>query len=404
MGRLNLLDVIITLLAVGACLGGFRLGFVARSAAWLGMVGGVVVGARLAPVAVDRFAEGAPERILVVTAITLIVCAFVGQLIGQLLGLRVRVTARGGRVEQADRVLGAATGIAAVLVTVWLLAPALTDAGEWTAAQARDSRLVRAIEDLTPDAPDVSEAAGRLVGQERWDRLIETITADRTVAPPPDDLAIADDLRTLLAQTTVKVSNQSCRDDLAGTGFVFGPGLVFTNAHVVAGANDPVEVEFHHDGREFEGEVVYFDPQKDIAVIRFGGTDRPSLELAASSSEGDQGWIYGHRGGGAPRLRTFEVHHRKVYPLPDIYHSNMAGVASYERLILLLAADLAGGDSGSALVSTTGQVVGMAFAVATDDDHPDVALAISVEELQEARSLVPPEGERADAGACFATR
>ena len=49
--------------------------------------------------------------------------------------------------------------------------------------------------------------------------------------------------------------------------------------------------------------------------------------------------------------------------------------------MLVLAAELAPGDSGSALVDPQGQVVGVAFAVAPD--KPGVAYALAISELRE---------------------
>ena len=47
--------------------------------------------------------------------------------------------------------------------------------------------------------------------------------------------------------------------------------------------------------------------------------------------------------------------------------------------MLILAASLAPGDSGAALVDPQGQVVGVAFAIAPD--KPSVAYALNIEEL-----------------------
>jgi S1-C subfamily serine protease len=48
--------------------------------------------------------------------------------------------------------------------------------------------------------------------------------------------------------------------------------------------------------------------------------------------------------------------------------------------VLVLAAELAPGDSGSALVDPQGRVVGVAFAVAPD--RPGVAYALAIDELE----------------------
>jgi S1-C subfamily serine protease len=61
----------------------------------------------------------------------------------------------------------------------------------------------------------------------------------------------------------------------------------------------------------------------------------------------------------------------------DIY-----GESATTRQVLELAAGLAPGDSGAALVDTQGRVVGVAFAIAPD--RANVAFALTAGELREA--------------------
>ncbi|MEL7506554.1 MAG: HhoA/HhoB/HtrA family serine endopeptidase [Cyanobacteria bacterium J06554_1] len=66
-----------------------------------------------------------------------------------------------------------------------------------------------------------------------------------------------------------------------GSGFVVkADGLIWTNAHVVEGA-DTVTVTLK-DGREFEGEVVGEDPLTDVAVIQVDAQDLPTVTLGNS--------------------------------------------------------------------------------------------------------------------------
>jgi S1-C subfamily serine protease len=67
------------------------------------------------------------------------------------------------------------------------------------------------------------------------------------------------------------------------------------------------------------------------------------------------------------------------------------------RQVLILASDLAPGDSGAALISPEGKVVGVAFAIAPD--RPRTAYALDVIELQAALSA--PRGAEADTGRCL---
>jgi S1-C subfamily serine protease len=67
------------------------------------------------------------------------------------------------------------------------------------------------------------------------------------------------------------------------------------------------------------------------------------------------------------------------------------------RQVLILAADLAPGDSGAALVDPTGTVVGVAFAIAPD--RPGTSYALDTSELRAALSA--PRRAGTDTGDCL---
>jgi S1-C subfamily serine protease len=65
--------------------------------------------------------------------------------------------------------------------------------------------------------------------------------------------------------------------------------------------------------------------------------------------------------------------------------------------VLVLASDLHPGDSGAALVDPSGQVAGVAFAIAPD--RPGTAYALATSELKAALSAA--REPQADTGACL---
>jgi S1-C subfamily serine protease len=67
--------------------------------------------------------------------------------------------------------------------------------------------------------------------------------------------------------STVKVHGVACRRIQEGSGFVVGPGLVVTNAHVVA-ASSLVSVQEQGSMDGSVGTVIHFDPINDLAIVR----------------------------------------------------------------------------------------------------------------------------------------
>ncbi|MEQ1786475.1 MAG: trypsin-like peptidase domain-containing protein, partial [Acidimicrobiales bacterium] len=170
---------------------------------------------------------------------------------------------------------------------------------------------------------------------------------------------------------TVKVQGVACRRIQEGSGFVVAPGLVVTNAHVVAGERETVVQR--SDGSEVRAIVVAFDPNRDLAVLRADDLGRPALERS-TIEEGGVGAVFGHPGGGDLRAAPFQVGQQVTATGTDIYDQRAT-----EREVLILASALRPGDSGAALVDPSGRVVGVAFAIAPD--RPGVAYALAMEEL-----------------------
>jgi S1-C subfamily serine protease len=140
----------------------------------------------------------------------------------------------------------------------------------------------------------------------------------------------------------------------------------------VAGEDDSI-VEFV-DGSTLEADVVAFDPERDLAVLRTRGGGAPALPLR-DAEVGDTGGVFGHPGGGPLDVSPFRVGDEITAVGRDIYDS-----ASTSREVLVLASELAPGDSGAALVDPQGRVIGVAFAVAPD--KPGVAYALAIDELE----------------------
>jgi len=144
----------------------------------------------------------------------------------------------------------------------------------------------------------------------------------------------------------------ACGISSSGSGFVIAEDRVVTNAHVVAGVDRPV-VEL--PGREArDGQVVYFDPVDDIAVIAVDDLEADPLEVAPVLPAGSSAAVQGYPHGGPFESMSAAVLAVGIVPVPDIYDDS-----SHPREIYTLDANVRPGNSGGPLFNLQGEVIGV---------------------------------------------
>jgi len=368
----NLLDLLLVTMAISAAVVGYQLGLVARLISWVGFISGLAIGVLLLPPLIERLEDASqPSKVLVAVA-TLLGAALIGQGLALTVGSKLSVEVPEGPARQVDKAGGAVAGIFGVLVPLWLLVPVLSAQRGWLAEQTYGSAVTREVHDLFPEPPDTMTALRRIVGDEVFPLVFGGLQRAPDLGPPPAATGLSQQVADQVVQSTVKVTGVACRRVQEGSGFVVQPGLVVTNAHVVAGEDD-TEVELA-DGSVRQAEVVAYDPGRDVAVLRVEGLDAAPLPLR-DAEVGDVGGVFGHPGGGPLEVSPFQVAEQIQAVGRDVYDRSRS-----ERQVLVLASELAPGDSGAALVDPQGQVVGLAFAVAPDKGG--VAYALALEEVR----------------------
>lgn len=387
---MNLLDVLIIVVAVMAAVGGYRLGFLARAISWAGMLVGIFVASLLLPPLLRSMHRSADRSQLFLVAVLIIIAlAFAGLVLGLFIGGHLLMGMRGRFTRRLDEAAGAVAGVLGVVVALWFLLPAMAAVPGWTAREARASVVAREVHGFLPAPPDTAQSLRRLVGDVYPD-VFGALHPAPDLGPPPAATGLSQQEAQTIATSTVKVVGQACRLIQSGSGFVVAPGLVATNAHVVAGEHSTFV--YASDGSRLDGTVVAFDPNRDLALISVPSLDRPVLRLAAPAV-GDAGGVFGHPEGGPLTVSPFKVGDITRAVGTDIYDRHRT-----ERSVLILASQLAPGDSGGALVDPQGRVVGVAFAIAPD--RPGVAYALSVSELNAV--LAAPRGGAVSTGSCVA--
>ena len=92
--------------------------------------------------------------------------------------------------------------------------------------------------------------------------------------------------------SVVRVLGHACGLAVQGSGWVARPGVVVTNAHVVAGEDDTtVEVD---GGDGMDATAVVFDPHNDVAVLSVPGLGAPALDQRTGARSGAPVAILGY--------------------------------------------------------------------------------------------------------------
>ncbi len=383
---MNGLDALIALLILAAAAIGYRLGFVTRLVSWIGLVGGAVLAWRLLPGFVGAN-HSSRSRAQAFAEVGLVVAlALVGQAVGMVIAHRVlrRSTTRVGRF---DHLGGAALGGFGVLVVVWMI-PALVATSGWPSQSIRSSSIVRAVDEIGPGQPASLRDLGRQIADSGIPQILDPQTRTDDPGPIPAS-GLGPALDAQIRPSVFKVEGQACDEIQDGSGFVVKHGIVITNAHVVAGETSTHVISY--DGVSHDAKVVAFDPDRDLAVLRVPSLDAPPLALA-DPTIGATGAVYGFPGGGGLRPAPARVASQVVAVGRDIYDT-----ADTRRDVLILAAGLAQGDSGAALVTPTGTVIGVAFAV--DPSHPGTGYALTSGEVRSVLDFVGTAP--VDTGACI---
>lgn len=387
---MNQLDLIVAVMVGAAALGGYRLGFLARVTSWLGLGLGVIVAGRFLPTALRALSSNDTAYRASVAVLVLLGGAFAGQAIGLMVGLRVHKFLPIGPIRMVDRGVGGALGAAGVLLSFWLFVlPWLVDLPGWPAQQARTSTFARVIDQYAPDAPDRFQALRRLIGERNFPEVFDKLGPAPETGPPPAETGFAPGVQERVAASTVKVQGTACKRVQEGSGFAAAPNLVATNAHVVAGVDEPSVMR--PDGRRLPATIVYFDSDRDLALLRVNNLNQTPLPIA-TAKQGARGAVFGHPGGQDElRVAPARISQQVTARGRDLYD-----VKRTDRDVFVLASTLHPGDSGGALTDLEGRVIGVAFAIAPD--QPNTAYALTSKELQAA--LAGPRAAR-DGGQCL---
>jgi S1-C subfamily serine protease len=313
------------------------------------------------------------------------------QFLGRVVGRQFRRRLVPPEYGNVDQLAGAVAAPLMVLVVAGLIVlPPMRQVAGWPSKLAHHSAIARGLDAALPEAPNTAKALRRLTGPLAQPEVLTALGPAGDTSPPPRHLSLASDVVARVSSSTVKVEGVACLLDREGSGFAVDKELVVTNAHVVAGQTKTAVIR--PDGTRLAAVVAVFDAQRDLALLRVKGLGQAPLPLG-TAKEGSPAAVFGHPEG-RDQLEVSPVAIRQQL-VATIRDADLVQPA--RRNVFVLAANLEPGDSGGALVTPSGEVAGIAFAISSA--RHGVAFAITTDELRPLLQL--DRSGTADTGGCL---
>jgi S1-C subfamily serine protease len=387
-----MLDWLLVVLVLAYAVSGYWQGFISGAFATLGLLLGGLLGIWLAP---EVLGDAAPALWVTLAALfVVLVCASFGQAVLQYAGARIRDRIKWQPVRALDAVGGAALSMVAVLVVSWALGVAVSGASlPWVSKQVRSSDVLSRVDDVMPaQAVDALDSFNDVVGSSFFPQYLEPFAKEQIVdvGPPPGRIGRDPQVRAAAASVLKVRGENACNRGVEGTGFLYSPTRLMTNAHVVAGVADPVVVVGEE---EVPATVVYYNEDLDVAVLAVDGLNRPFLRLDDTGRERQPGAVLGYPQDGPYDVQAARIRGEQRLRSPDIY-----GNGTVIREVFSIRALVRPGNSGGPLVDADGEVLGVIFAASVTDN--DTGYALTAEQVRESAARGVTSDREVSTGDC----
>ncbi len=391
-------DLVVIVLALIAAVSGWRHGMAVALLSFVGVLGGAILGVRLAPLLASGIAN--PSTRVVVSIAVVVLLVALGETTGVFFGRRIRDRIRGERTLAVDSSLGSVLQALTVVIAAWLVALPLASASlPALAAGVRGSAVLRAVDSVMPDgAKQLPDDLRQLLNDSGFPDVTNPFAQTPiTEAKPPDTALQKSPVLAYVRSSVLKIRGRapSCQRQLEGSGFVIGPQLVLTNAHVVAGTSSTtVEVQGRRRPLELDSTVVLYDPKVDVAVLRVPDLDEKALVFEPQpASPQDDAIVLGYPLDGDFTTTAARIRQEIKLKGPDIYDAG-----EVTRDVYTVRAKVRSGNSGGPMIDPRGRVIGVVFGAALDDS--ETGFALTVDQVAPAVQAAPGRTRKVDTGAC----
>jgi S1-C subfamily serine protease len=352
------LDWLILIFALAMGVWGYQQGLIVGVLSLGGFVIGAFLGSRLGPA---LLADGSASPYAPATALA--GALLIGGIVAlSLEGVAIAARARllGGRRRGRGLAVAEAAGGAVLLSTLALGLAWMFGAVALNAPGAKDLRkavqrsaILQALNDAFPPSSSILNALNRI------DPRISITGPDPNVGPPDSRIARDPDV-TGAEDSVVKVLGTACGLGVSGSGWIAAPGLVATNAHVIAGEHDTTVTPSGSD-QPLDATPVHYDPSNDLALLRVSGLDGDQLSFAPQVQSGTPGAVLGY-----PENGPLAIAPARVGATGPVVTQDSYGRGPITRQLTALRGEVHSGNSGGPLVDAAGRVMGTVFAATTN--------------------------------------
>jgi S1-C subfamily serine protease len=350
------LDWLIIAFSLAMAVWGYQRGLIVGVLSLGGFAAGAFLGSRLGPALLP---DGSHSPYAPATALAgaLLIGGIVAvSLEGLAVAVRRRLLGPAGRrrgIAIVESTGGALLLAALALGMAWLFGAVALNApgakGLRTAVQR--SAILRALNDAFPPSSALINALNRI------DPRVSIQGPSPDVAAPDSKVARDPEVRAA-SGSVVRVLGTACGLGVEGSGWVAAPGLVVTNAHVVAGETDTTVTP--PEGDSLDATAVHYDPANDLALLRVSGLDEPPLSLAPDVNSGTTGAVIGY-----PENGPLTITPARAGATGPVVTQDSYGRGPVTRQLTALRGEVHSGNSGGPLVDGNGRVMGTVFAATT---------------------------------------
>ncbi len=351
------LDWVIVAFALAMAFWGYQQGLIVGVLSLGGFAIGAFLGSRLGPALLPEGSHSPYAPATALAGALLIGGIMAVSLEGVAIAVRRRLLGPAGRrrgIAIAESSGGAVLLVALALGLAWLFgAVALNAPGAKSLRTAvQRSAILKALNGAFPPSSSLINVLHRIDPRVAVQGPSPDVSApDSKIAHDPDVQAAGDGV--------VRVLGTACGLGVEGSGWIAAPGLVVTNAHVVAGESDTT-VSPSGASASLDATPVHYDPENDLALLRVSGLGGRTLPLSPDVQRGTPGAVLGY-----PENGPFTITPARVGATGPVVTQDSYGRGPITRELTALRGEVHSGNSGGPIVDASGRVMGTVFAATT---------------------------------------